>query len=781
MMEKKRRKLYKMFTKWGMSYAVISTVAIIVISFCAMKYSEALRADLEYTNAVQLEMTQLQMDRNVRRLRTFCSKANFNKTVGRLRQPGTSGTVNSYEMYGLVRELANEMILDGGTHDCYLYFPDTDLLVSGNYYNDSREFFEVFFDTYGFSYEDWYEVISKNYKAAQIFSLDARQGGSLTVLIKPLDSSNRQAPPVNAIMVMDGNEILKASKWLNQDRDNMCIIDRVNQQIVSVSPMDEELRQRLLAHSLENQERVFQNRFEIGSSVVSYIPSEYENWDYAVITQEQSFVTQISELRNLVILLIFIYLIISAVVIGYAAIRHYWPLKNVVDILEQQGEDPDLQMSTDAYEYISRSVHKLVDKNRENSNVISRQRNAISKELFHRLLTESKASAMIDEELLKQYGIHVGGQACCILVYRMEEKIELLPEDTALDTQEMSWFILQNVTEENLDKENLEAVCFREGHNEQVFLIWSGEEDQEVQEAVKRVWQASREFIKNHFKLPYHIALSELHHGLEGCHKAYREVTTVFEYQKKEESKDIVSYGEINLLPGDTLLNYPIDVENRLAHSVSSGAAEEACTEIRRLLEENQVNCLAPEAMQFLVSNIASSIIRVAGKVSDGIAIPVSQKTLMEACRQGNAEKMQEELENLVVTTCQKIAEVNNKERENQKGRIYQGIKTYVEENYSDSELSVTSMAEMFNVQPAYLSKLFKEMEGEKLSQYIHKVRLSHVKEQLLEDERLEDIALNCGFGSHRTFLRIFKQYEGVTPTQFKELEEKKGKEEQDS
>ena len=65
-------------------------------------------------------------------------------------------------------------------------------------------------------------------------------------------------------------------------------------------------------------------------------------------------------------------------------------------------------------------------------------------------------------------------------------------------------------------------------------------------------------------------------------------------------------------------------------------------------------------------------------------------------------------------------------------------------------------------------------MNGTNLTQYIHKVRLEHVKEKLLQDEKLETIAVTCGFGSLRSFLRIFKQYEGVTPTQYRELHSKK-------
>lgn len=787
MIEKKGRKLYRMFTKWCLSYVVISIVALIVIFFCSTRYSQALHEDLEYTNAVQLELVQLQMDRSVRNLRAFSSRANQNKTVNSLRQLDSYEDVSRYELYELVRDLANEMLYDGGLHDCYLYFPNSDLLVSGNYYNDSREFYDIAFESYGFSYEDWFEVISQGYRTAQIFSLDTKKGDQLTVLIKPLDSSNRQQPPVNAIMVMDIKEILKASDWLNQDRDNMCIIDRTNKRVVSTAKLDESVEEYILSHVLAAGSGEFQNQFEMGESVISYISSQYEKWEYLVITKEQQFVSQISEIQRLVWGLIAVYLLISAGSIGYAVIRHYRPLQDVMNILEQQEEGADNSVGDDAYQYISKSIHKLVDKNKESSSVISRQRNAISRELFHRLLTEKKAYAMMDEELLGTYGIQVNGKEYCILSYRLEETLEYGAEETPADTREMSWFILQNVTEENLGEMGLKWICFREGRWEQVFLIWKEETDpssESLHSLVYQAWSLSTEFIQSHFKFPYQSALSEPHHGTEEIWQAYRETGRVFEYQKNDEGKQVVSYREINLLPMDTMLKYPIDVENRLSHSVSNGDAEEACREIRLLLEENQANCLAPEVMQFLVSNIASSILRVAGKAAKGTALHISQKALMEACRQGESARMQEELERLVVAVCQEIEELNKKEKENQKSRLYQEAKAYVENNYSDPELSVNSMAEQLGVQPTYLSKLFKEMEGEKLSQYISMVRLTHVKEMLLEDVsdiRLETIAARCGFGSQRTFLRIFKQYEGLTPTQFRELEEKKEKRNEDS
>lgn len=778
-MEKKRRSLYTMFIKWTWSYVLLATVAIIVISFCAMKYNQVLRDDLEYTNSVQLELVQLQMDQNVRRLRLFANKANLNSKVTNLRHLDSYENVSRYELYELVRELADEMLLENGTHDCYLYFPAMDFLISGNYYNDSREYYDIAFESYGFSYEDWYEIIHKDYRTAQIFSLDTKQGEPLTVLIKPLDSSSRQTPAVNAIMIMDMNEILKSSKWLNQDRDQMCIIDRVNKRIVANSVLEEEVRAELL-EQVNGSYLEPSGRLEIDSSITSAISSQYEKWNYVVITQEQPALVQITELQRLVMMLIIGYLLISAVAIGYAVIRQYLPMKKVMEILQQE-DDSSIRMDENAYEYISKSVHNLVNKNRENTSVISRQKYAISRELFHRLLKEKQAYAMIDEELLRQYGICVEDCRFCLLAYRIEQFPESYGEELLADTQEMSWFILQNVTEENLVQAGMEILCFREGRQEQIFLIWSNTEREELKETVEGLLKESSEFIRLHFKFSYQMALSELHKGTEEIYQAYREISRVFEYQKKEEGRDVIHYGQINLLPTDTLLKYPIDVENRLAHSVSTGNAEDACSEIRQLLKDNQVSSLAPEVTQFLVSNIAASIFRVAGKVlKDDTSLHISQKELMETCRQGDPQRMQEELERLVTVICHEMAEENKKEKENQRGKLYLDAKSYVEEHYSDAELSVNAMAEAFGVQSTYLSKIFKEKEGAKLSQYIHKVRLVHVKEMLKEGAKLEDIAIQCGFGSQRTFLRIFKQYEGVTPTQYKELEEKKGKEGQD-
>jgi YesN/AraC family two-component response regulator len=778
-MEKSRRNLYKILTRWSLSYVALSVVAITIIALCAVQYSRALRENLERTNTVQLEKMQLQTDRNAQNLRSYVNRANLNDTVTLLRKTTSFDQVSRYGMYLLVREMAEEMLYDSGLHDSYLYFPTLDLLVSGNYYDSSKDFYDSYFQSYGFGYEEWYKIISKSYETSQIFALSTGDDGeALVALVKPLSNSSRSYQPANAILIIDLNDMLSDNEWLNQDLDQVCIVDRTNKRIVSNTPLEEEVYDTLMEKSFGEGAERGQYQILVGSSVLSCIPSQYENWDYVAVTQEQEYVARIKELQRLVLLLVLVYLAVSTVVIGHSMMRHFRPLHKMVVMLENQSGEEE-QQGRDTYEYISNAVSQLVTKNRENTDVIDRQKNAIGRELLHRLLTEKTAYESMNAELLLQYGINVENRAFCILAYRREE--EPAPSGQMAkqeENQDILWFTVQNVTEENLAGEGLNGIFYQENDREGLFLISSDMEGEKLAGAVYRASKVSAEFITRYFRLSHRTAVSEVHSGAAEIHQAYREVKRVFEYQDGEENTEIVNYREINLLPTDTLLQYPIDAENRLSQSIKDGDSRKACEEIRAVLKMNRIESQAQEVAQFLASNIAATMIRIAGKCLPADAFSEAQKELMDACSRKGEGKLQEELERFAVTLCSLVSEQNSRERANQKDRLYTEAKRWVDENYSDPDLSVNSLSNQFHVQPAYLSKLFKEASGgEKLSAYIQTRRLDSAKQLLAEGRKVDDVAVKCGFGSQRTFIRLFKQYEGITPAQFRELVRKQGKE----
>lgn len=82
----------------------------------------------------------------------------------------------------------------------------------------------------------------------------------------------------------------------------------------------------------------------------------------------------------------------------------------------------------------------------------------------------------------------------------------------------------------------------------------------------------------------------------------------------------------------------------------------------------------------------------------------------------------------------------------------------------------VRELADSLNVNPDYLSRIFREQTGMTIMQYVRKEKISLAKNQLIYSPyALEEIAYYLGFGSQSHFGKIFKEETGMTPRQYRE------------
>ena len=96
-------------------------------------------------------------------------------------------------------------------------------------------------------------------------------------------------------------------------------------------------------------------------------------------------------------------------------------------------------------------------------------------------------------------------------------------------------------------------------------------------------------------------------------------------------------------------------------------------------------------------------------------------------------------------------------------------ISQYIEENYANTYLSVKSIAQAVHLSPNYISHLFKKGTGDALSSHINKFRTEKAKALLRNGNRtLSDIAAAVGYSDPNYFMRIFKKYTGMTPSDYR-------------
>jgi len=96
---------------------------------------------------------------------------------------------------------------------------------------------------------------------------------------------------------------------------------------------------------------------------------------------------------------------------------------------------------------------------------------------------------------------------------------------------------------------------------------------------------------------------------------------------------------------------------------------------------------------------------------------------------------------------------------------------SYINTNFS-SELTLASLAEQVNMNPVYISSLFKKNFGFTFKDYLLKLRIDKAT-QLLKNTSatVESIAFECGFSSINHFCKTFKRLVGMSPLMFRNLD----------
>ena len=98
-------------------------------------------------------------------------------------------------------------------------------------------------------------------------------------------------------------------------------------------------------------------------------------------------------------------------------------------------------------------------------------------------------------------------------------------------------------------------------------------------------------------------------------------------------------------------------------------------------------------------------------------------------------------------------------------------ITAFVEANYG-SPITLSELSRRFYVSGSTISHLFKQKLGVSVYRYVTQRRLIAAKTLIEKGGALEDVATCAGFGDYSGFYRAFKQTYGISPRQYRALQE---------
>lgn len=745
--------------KWNLAYAIFFLVVMVVFVVCVQQCINTIEDEVEYSNSIVLETMRYQVDDYVRNVRSLASTLALDSRVDDLLRTDSMDDVSRYGLYYQLQDYMEYAIVRDSIDEFYLYFPHLDLMMSNTYYNTAHLYYEINLKGRGFAFEDWYGLVSPRYDGMQLLSIDNAKSGKTIAVVRSVRVNLNASRYANLVMILDMDKMVRASQVLDTGRESVFLYDRLNGRIVSDKEMDWTPMLSAIG-SVEAASGNFEIDFDGEPSIVSYTTSQQADWLCGMVTAKSSYMGSITVLSTMLIVFCIIYMLVGATLIVVLTRRHYRSVRQIasrIGITDPQG------LAGNEYQNIAQSITNLIHEKEQIEELSDTQRTAIRRSLLRQIAYVSSPLQLPMQQILWQYDIVFATQQFIVVAFRLQGHSLETDERRLAEAMEAAFTDKDMQLFSFMEQET--AVYFVNPHKPQTDLMGS------FREAVAQVW-AQLQAQGVHCL----AAVSNVVTSWESIHGAYRNVERVFEQQQSSGMEEGISYfSDINALPVDTLLRYSGDMDNRVYSCIVAADAARAYDEAVRILEDNRKSCYSKEAILFLMSNIVNTVFRAAGEVIGPGWTPPGENTLAVMYTEHDPERMHKYLHSLMEAVCQEITQFRAEEKLRMRSENHAAILAYVEAHYSDPDLNVNSIATTFGVNITTLSKWFKDENGENLSVHINQVRLRHAKAMILEGARVEDTAESCGYASARTFLRVFKQYTGLTPTQYRKSVDAKG------
>ncbi|AFC29370.1 AraC family transcriptional regulator [Paenibacillus mucilaginosus 3016] len=127
------------------------------------------------------------------------------------------------------------------------------------------------------------------------------------------------------------------------------------------------------------------------------------------------------------------------------------------------------------------------------------------------------------------------------------------------------------------------------------------------------------------------------------------------------------------------------------------------------------------------------------------------------------------EIREVLLDELSRYARMQQKERAAQQHHLIHNITRYLEDHLLD-QVTVKQLGEQFQLNPSYLSVLFKKETGRTISDFVQELRMNRAK-ALLRDPHMKvyEVAEQVGYQTTAYFAYLFKKTTGFTPQEFRD------------
>ena len=483
--------------------------------------------------------------------------------------------------------------------------------------------------------------------------------------------------------------------------------------------------------------------------IMSYEESAFSNWKFISLAPENMVFSEFITARFWFIVIVCLVLLIGVAFIIILINKNYKPIRNLAQISEKLWKD---ETSNDELETVYNAINHLNSLNTELKNQVHDSEYAIKEYLLFQLLN-GKITSM-EEWNAKGKAINVQFTKplfCVACIYIKNYKSSVFPELIAFVEKSLP------VEVEGYIRDNTEFNKF----------VLIAAFDKKYEENIEAVFENIRRILRDKTGLSVTAGVGN-HYSFREIFKSFMEANSALDYRFIKGTDRIIKADEIET--NNTIVDKSIATSaQKLKTLIEKGeieSIENLLSNIVRYIKEGNMPVFSARMVCFDIINTA---VGVAQNLFDTAECPIVMGDYPDIFQLSELETV-DDITEIIKNVCKDIKELMTLSREGKKNiSDIDQMFIYIKNNYTDCNWTFQQMADHFNIALPNLGSYFKANTGYNLLEYVTKLKIEKAKVLLTETNlMLKDICIECGYYNVTSFIRRFKQIEGITPGEYR-------------
>ncbi|MGG4032365.1 helix-turn-helix domain-containing protein [Paenibacillus cisolokensis] len=736
-----------------LSYLAVLLLPVAVFGVLYTQIEKVMEQNANHANLALIEQAKQVVDGRLDEMHLIARNITSHPKLDSLLRSGapSSGT-DHYAYLDFMRELARYRNSSSFVSDFYVYFRESDMIVTPSMKSNSAMFYSGVYGYDGMTYEQWKTDILHvgHYNGflpiAEVGNA-ARKKRMLTFL-QALPFGEKSDPKGMLAIFIDERQIAALlEKITKASHGTIYIKDASGQVIMSYGG---------------NPQKTEGDGEDGGRMMTLSVHSAASGWEYVSVVPEEVFWAKVNGMKRMAIGVLVVYLIAGAAACVYMTYRAYNPLRDIIRFIRQSKPAPAHRVRNE-YDYIKSAVADSFEKQTEMAEQLSRQTPVIRSNFIARLLKGYVNVRELSTESLAFMGVSFPYPCYCVAAVGLRDASEFIRGDT-----EGEWALIRFVTGKVAEEIPFAVSYPVEIGKDLIAVVLNMPEHYGVADLYD--WaDRLQTVIGQRFKTSTTVGISSIRHGLEPIASCFAESMKALEYSIFTAYKPVLLYEEMRNKAED-YYDFPLETEIQLINAVKSGDNKTAESIIRNLYRNNfGEKPMTPELGRLLFANLVSTLFKLLN------ALNLKYEDMFGSARKPlesiNEAGSVEELYRNVCAMFEKVCLHVQEQRGDAAAVMLEKIKSYIDEHHGDAMIGLVSIADHFNITPPYLSAFFKKHSGTNLTDYLAQVRIERSKQLMKESKHtISQIARSVGYANDVGFIRVFKKYEGITPGKYRDM-----------